>query len=282
MWRKVLMSCLAMCCFAFIAANPVDAQGKPAPNTSAVRTARRTEAKTTYESVCATCHGLDARGSERGPDIVSRPEVLRKTDAELFGILKNGKTAAGMPSFSAFGSVKLNALVAYLRTLQGRGEQAPLPGNAANGKVLFLGKAKCAECHMVGGQGGFFGPDLTAYAARLDAEQVRSNIVNPNKDLDPRHGLVSVTLNDSTSLSGLARNEDNFSLQLQTPDGVFHLLNKSDIRAQTYAGRSAMPSDYRSTLTANELNDLVSYLLRVSRTKQLQDDIDHPQNADED
>ncbi len=273
---------MAMFCFAFIAANLVDAQGKPASTTPAVNAARRTEAKATYESVCATCHGLDARGSERGPDIVSRPEVVRKTDAELFGILKNGKTAAGMPAFSAFGSVKLNALVAYLHTLQGRGGQVPLPGNAASGKNLFFGKAKCADCHMVSGQGGFFGPELATYAARLDAEQVRANIVNPNKDLDPRHGLVSITLNDSTSLSGLARNEDNFSLQLQTPDGVFHLLNKSDIRAETYAGMSAMPSDYGSVLSSAELNDLISFLLDVSRTEHLQNDKDHPQNVDED
>ena len=135
---------------------------------------------------------------------------------------------------------------------------------------------------MVNGQGGFFGPDLTTYAARLDAEQVRVNIVNPSRDLDPRHGMVNVTLNDSTSLSGLARNEDNFSLQLQTPDGVFHLLNKSDIRTQTYAGRSAMPSDYGSTLSTIELNDLVSYLLRVSRIEQSTNEKDHPKNVDED
>jgi putative heme-binding domain-containing protein len=273
---------MAMFCFAFTTANLVDAQGKPASATPTVSAARRTEAKATYESVCATCHGLDARGSERGPDIVSRPEVVRKSDAQLFGILKNGMTAAGMPAFSAFGSVKLNALVAYLRTLQGGGGQAPLPGNAANGKILFFGKANCAECHMVSGQGGFFGPELTTYAARLDAEQVRADIVNPNKDLDPRRGLVSVTLNNSTSLSGLARNEDNFSLQLQTPDGVFHLLNKSDIRAQTYAGISAMPSDYGSRLSGAELNDLISFLLRISRTKQPQNDNGHPQNVDED
>lgn len=273
---------MAMFLFAFISANLVDAQGRPASATPTVSAARRTEAKATYESVCATCHGLDARGSERGPDIVSRPEVVRKTDAELFGILKNGKTTAGMPAFSAFGSVKLNALVAYLRTLQGRGGQAPLPGNAASGKLLFFGKAKCSECHMVNGEGGFFGPELSTYAARLDIEQVRASIVNPNKDLDPRHGMVSVTLNDSTSLSGLARNEDNFSIQLQTPDGVFHLLNKSAIRTQTYAGISAMPSDYGSKLSSAELNDLISFLLRVSHTKQPQNDKDHPQNVDED
>ena len=118
---------------------------------------------------------------------------------------------------------------------------------------------------MIGGQGGFFGQDLTSYATRMSADDIRSVVVTPDKDLDPRHGLVTVVLADSTTLSGMARNEDNFSLQLQTPDGVFHLLNKSDIKDLTYTGRSAMPSDYGAILSAVELNDLVSYLLDTSR-----------------
>jgi cytochrome c oxidase cbb3-type subunit III len=241
------------------------AQDKPGTAASDAKAARRIEAQAAFESVCASCHGLDGRGTERGPDIVSRPDVVRKTDAELGKILKDGKAAEGMPSFASYGPAKLSALVAYLRTLQGCGRETPLPGDAVRGKILFFGKAKCAECHMVSGQGGNFARDLSAYATSMGPDEVRAVIVNPNRDLDPRRGLVKVILADSTVLSGVARNEDNFSLQLQTPDGVFHLLNKSDIRVLTYAGRSPMPSDYGSTLSSLELNDLVSYLLRASR-----------------
>ena len=113
-----------------------------------------------------------------------------------------------MPSFASYGPAKLSALVAYLRTLQGRSKETPLPGDPTRGKILFFGKGKCAECHMVSGQGGFFARDLTAYAAGMDADKVRTAIVNPNKDLDPRRGLVTIILPDSTSLSGVARNED--------------------------------------------------------------------------
>jgi hypothetical protein len=99
----------------------------------------------------------------------------------------------------------------------------------------------------------------------MSADDIRSVIVTPDKDLDPRRGLITVILADSTTLSGMARNEDNFSLQLQTPDGVFHLLSKSDIKDLTYTGRSPMPSDYGAILSPAELNDLVSYLLDISR-----------------
>jgi cytochrome c oxidase cbb3-type subunit 3 len=201
--------------------------------------------------------------------------VVDKTDAELVEILKHGKTTTGMPAFSALGDARIAALVAYLRMLQGNGDEAPLPGDPANGKALFFRKAKCASCHMVSGQGGFLACDLTFYASRMNADQVRSKILNADKDFDARRGTVIVILADSTKLSGMVRSEDNFSLQLQTPDGVFHLLNKSEIQTQTYAGKSGMPSDYGAILSPSEMNDLVSYLLRVSRSK-------NKKNTDED
>jgi putative heme-binding domain-containing protein len=238
------------------------AQEKPANPSTEAKAAIQADAEQTYESVCAACHGLDARGSERGPDIASRPEVVRKTDAELAQILANGKPAGGMPSFSSFGVAKVSALVAYLRTLQGRGKALALPGDPERGRALFFGKAKCSECHSLAGQGGFFAPDLASYRGNLDGNELRIKILDPDRELDPRRGLVHVVLPDGSELTGAVRNEDNFSIQLQTADGTFHLLNKSEIRSQTYVGASGMPRDYGSTLTAGELNDVISFLLR--------------------
>jgi cytochrome c oxidase cbb3-type subunit 3 len=253
------------------------ASAVPSPQDSA----SQIEAKASFDSICASCHGLDARGGERGPDIASRPEVVRKTDAQLAELLKSGKTSAGMPAFSFLGQAKLTALVAYLRTLQGRGLAVSYPGDPLQGRNLFFGKAKCAECHMVAGQGGFFAPDLSTYAARLGAEQVQEKIVNPDKDLDPRRGQVTVVLHDSRTISGAVRNEDNFSLQLQTPDGAFHLLNKSDLRSQTYVGKSAMPANFGTTLSQAELNDIVSYLLRASGAPKTTKPGNHSEDRDD-
>ncbi|HKW64085.1 MAG TPA: c-type cytochrome [Candidatus Acidoferrum sp.] len=252
--------------FLAVVAIALGAQNKPGSTSSKTNAAGRAEAKSTFEIACASCHGLDARGGERAPDIASLPEVVRKTDAQLVKILTDGKIVSGMPSFASYGSARLSALVAYLRVLQGRSKMLLLPGDPARGKTLFLGKAKCAECHMISGQGGFLGQDLTSYAARMGVDDIRSSIVNPERGLDPRRGLVTVILTDSTTFSGIARNEDNFSLQLQTADGVFHLLNKSDIKDLTYTGKLPMPSDYGSTLSSQELNDLVSYMLATSRS----------------
>ncbi len=278
---RTLIRFTTIFCFFAITAIALSSQNRRDTTASKTKAANRLVAKAAFEGACASCHGLDARGSERGPDLVSRPEVVRKTDAELLKILTDGKTAAGMPSFASYAPAKLSALVAYLRSLQGRSKMVPLPGEPARGKTLFFGKAKCAECHMVGGQGGFFGQDLTSYATRRGADDIRAAIVTPNSDLDPRHGLATVLLADSTTLSGMARNEDNFSLQLQTPDGVFHLLNKSDIRELTYAGRSPMPSDYGAILSPVEMNDLVSFLLQAAREGNTRKTVRNAEDPDE-
>jgi cytochrome c oxidase cbb3-type subunit 3 len=245
-------------------------RGQNKPSVKTPDAVGQEEAKATFTGVCASCHGLDGRGGERGPNIVSEGDVARKTDADLVRILQEGKAAAGMPSFASQGPARLSALVAYLRELQGKRRPAQLPGDPEKGRVLFFGAAHCSKCHMIGGRGGFFGPDLSAYAARIGVDDVRAAILDPNKELDPRRGLVTVTLSDSTTLTGLVRNQDNFSLQLQTSDGAFHLLNKSEVRTTKYHGKSAMPADYGTTLAKAELDDLVSFLLRAAGSQNSQ------------
>src|SRR5438445_8592038 len=44
-------------------------------------------AKDAFESVCASCHGLDGKGGERGPNIASRPEAVHKSAQELMLVL---------------------------------------------------------------------------------------------------------------------------------------------------------------------------------------------------
>jgi len=227
----------------------------------------RQAAKATFESVCAGCHGLDGHGGERGPDIVSRREVVRKSDADVVAVLKEGKVSAGMPAFGRYGEKQLWALVAYLRSLQGGGQQKTLAGDPIAGKTLFSGKAKCSECHMVEGKGGFFASDLSAYANLKTADDLRAAIVARNMNRDPRTGPVRATLADRTVLTGMPRNEDNFSLQLLTPDGTLHLLNKATIVELTRLGRSAMHSDYGRTLSASEIDNLIGFLQQVASSR---------------
>jgi cytochrome c oxidase cbb3-type subunit 3 len=223
------------------------------------------DGRKTFESVCATCHGLDGRGGERGPDIATRAEVQQLSDEETLHVLQTGIPARGMPAFGALGAPKINAVMAYLRVLQGGGKASPLLGDAQRGKLLFFGKARCADCHMISGLGGFIGADLTSYGSNRSAKEIRTAITDSNKDLEPRERTVLVTTREGRQFTGIARNEDNFSLQLQSLDGTFHLFSKKDLVHFEYLPKSLMPSDYSSVLSATELDDLVSYLVRAAR-----------------
>jgi cytochrome c oxidase cbb3-type subunit III len=223
------------------------------------------EGKRTFASNCAGCHGLDAKGSERGPDIATRRAIQKLPDASLAAIVRNGKAGTGMPPFLALGEPRILAVLKYLRTLQGQNSAASLPGDPNAGRALFSGTAECSHCHTTNGDGGFIASDLSNYAGSEVPEEVRESIVNPNKNLDPRKRTVVAKTSDGTTLTGIARNEDNFSLQLQTLDGAFHLLNKSELQSLEHQPTSLMPADYQSRLTRQQLDDLVSYLMSIAQ-----------------
>ena len=91
-----------------------------------------------FASICAGCHGLDGRGGEKGPNIVTRSEILRRSDAEILATLRHGVPTAGMPAFLSLGTANLQALTAHLRHLQGLDGNLSVSADSAGGKKLFL------------------------------------------------------------------------------------------------------------------------------------------------
>jgi cytochrome c oxidase cbb3-type subunit III len=247
---------------AVVAAHPQEPTNSSAIPAASIAGAR------IFSSTCASCHGLDGRGGERAPDIASRRDVQKLTNATLTRIIREGVPGTGMPSFRSLGTVKIQSVVQHLRELQGRSRTARVPGSAVAGGSIFFGKAACSECHVVNGEGGFLGADLSGYAQGKSAEQIRAAITNPKQRGNGRLGKVVVTTSDGKTLVGLARNEDNFSLQLQTLGGAFHFLDKSRLQKVEHRPESLMPSDYGSKLSSKELDDLVSYLVVVARKTQ--------------
>jgi cytochrome c oxidase cbb3-type subunit 3 len=222
----------------------------------------------TFDSTCAACHGLDGKGGERAPDIATRPEVTRLSDQDLLKVLRAGIPEKGMPPFAALGSVKLSVLLKYLRSLQGKETATPTVGNTEKGKELYWGKAGCSDCHMVNGAGGFLGRDLSKYGENHSVTEIHAAIVKPEKTTGTRGHVAEVTAKDGKLYSGLVRNEDNFSLQLQSLDGTYQFFSKSDLAAINYRQESLMPTDYGSKLSAGELDALAAYLVGIAHTKQ--------------
>ena len=117
---------------------------------------------------------------------------------------------------------------------------------------------------MSGGQGGFIAADLSGYAPTRSVDEIRGAIVNPHRQ---GKSVVAITVTGD-KYAGIARNEDNFSLQVQGLDGTFYLLMKSELSSLEFQSQSLMPSDYSSTLTNRELDDLISFLVHSAQGSQ--------------
>lgn len=217
-----------------------------------------------FISSCGVCHGIDGRGGEHAPNIATDPRVQALPSESLSQIIENGIPSKGMPSFKALGPASIQAVVAYLRVLQGKGSVVSVPGDSDRGKSLFFGRAGCSRCHMIQGRGGFWGPDLSSYGLTHSPNKISDAILHPNQNLPRTAEVVEAVTRSGRHWIGIARNEDNFSLQLQTPDGRFHLLIKSDLASLRRERQSPMPSDYAAKLTSREVDDIVSFLLKAA------------------
>src|SRR5436309_10865486 len=111
-----------------------------------------------YAMRCASCHGMDAKGTPAGSDLSALWTAGGK-DQTLFQSIRRGFPNTLKPH--SFGPDKdIWAILAYLRTL----DAAPsagraAAGNAENGERLF--RENCSRCHQVNGRGGRLGPDLS-------------------------------------------------------------------------------------------------------------------------
>jgi putative heme-binding domain-containing protein len=79
--------------------------------------------------------------------------------------------------------------------------------NADRGKRLFS-ETGCAQCHRIGSEGGFIGPDLTAVAARFDRRTLLESILEPSKVVAEVYRVVTVTTKSGAIFDGRIVSED--------------------------------------------------------------------------
>lgn len=224
-----------------------------------------------FVEYCAACHGADGRGGDKAPSLVS-PSRAAASDANLAQVVHDG-TRQGMPPFAQIGDTNIEVIVQYLRTLQGQAIPAEsrsvtsLPGDPSTGRSLFFGKAQCSQCHMIHGDGGFIAGGLTTYGRNRTPEAILHAITHPDEPLLRSSRVVNITTRTGRRFTGVLRNEDNFAVDVQSEDGRYHMLARSDLSDIQYTGHSLMPRDYSARLMAKELNDIVSFLIVAGRTQ---------------
>jgi cytochrome c oxidase cbb3-type subunit III len=230
--------------------------------------------KALFDALCVVCHGVSGAGAMAPP--LNRPALpAASDDAALRRIITDGIPERGMPRPRRTTENELRQLVSYVRSL-GRLPRTPVAGNAEKGAAHYE-RLGCASCHIVRGQGGSFGPELTVIGRLRGPEYLRQAVVEPGAALPvgtlpvPSRGYseflpVQVVARDGRTVRGVRLNEDAFTLQLRDAAGAFHSFRKSDVKSiSKEKGASLMP-DYRNRLSAGELDDLVAYLSGLGGT----------------
>ena len=114
---------------------------------------------------CAACHGDGASGADRGPPLSRSRRLRTRSTSEIRDIIQKG-TPAGMPPFP-LPEDQLQALSAFVRSMNATAFDARPEGDAAAGERFYFGKGRCASCHTAMGRGKAVGPDLTSIGLQL-------------------------------------------------------------------------------------------------------------------
>ena len=106
------------------------------------------------------------------------------------------------------------------------------------------------------------GPDLTDVGGQRRAAELEQSIVEPGAAVLPNHRSFRVVTRDGVAISGRLLNHDAFTVQLLDSKEQLRSFQKSTLREYAFVDSSPMPS-YRDRLSAEELADLVSYLVSL-------------------
>jgi len=228
------------------------------PNTSAADLARGEQL---FKGQCAGCHGPKGEGG-RGA-VLAQPRLRRATDDEsLFRTIRDGIRGTEMPGADTITSREIWQVATYVRSL-GRLPAETVAGDPKRGEAIYKTKGNCGQCHIVAGEGGSLGPELTEIGARRGAGRLRSAVVDPESVVPEGFLQVRLMTKDGRRITGVRLNEDTFTIQVRDLGGRLYSFVKQDLKElQRDPGKTPMPS-FRGVLSAAEVDDLIAYLVSL-------------------
>ncbi len=215
-----------------------------------------------FRTSCALCHGAEGKGG-LGPDLTRGVFRHGSSDRALFrnvlvGISGTDMTGVYRPD------TEIWQVVSYVRSLSASAEEVELPGNAARGARIYRSRGGCSDCHRIGGRGGRLGPDLSDIGWMRSPPHLEAALRSPSAVIRPNYRAVRIVTKGGSTLQGLLRNEDTYSIQILDENENLRAFMKADLESIEKPEESLMPA-FDGFFTSREIQDLVAYLYSLRK-----------------
>lgn len=130
-------------------------------------------------------------------------------------------------------------------------------GNVENGKLL---SALCTSCHVINGQGGQIGPDLSG-TAEMGLEGVLRNILTPNAAMESGYRIYRVEMKSGEIIDAFFVSEDKKAVVIRQAGLPDRRIPRNEIASTRYIRRSLMPEGLLDALSDEQAADLLAYLM---------------------
>ena len=227
--------------------------------------------RTVWAAECITCHGTQARGTDRGPNLMRSLVLLRDRNAsELGPFLKKGHALqSGRPSSSMtdaqvqevghFLHQRLNEVLA--KGIDFFKPERVLTGDSKAGASFFAGDGKCTACHAATG-------NLAGVGARYDAVTVQQRMLFPTgrgRGAAPNPAAVTVTVTPASgpAVSGVLVQLDDFDVTLRDASGNVRTFRRTPTLKVVKTDPLQAHRLLLDTITDKQMHDLVAYLVTL-------------------
>lgn len=135
--------------------------------------------------------------------------------------------------------------------------------NFENGKKMFAA-GRCLACHRFEGSGGASGPDLGSVGNRFSIRDILLAICEPSQSISEQYLASSITLKNGGTLYGrLLFNNDKEIAVAPNPFNYTEMTKApaDQVEKIEYSQISMMPPGMIAAMNADELKDLIAYLV---------------------
>ena len=135
--------------------------------------------------------------------------------------------------------------------------------NFEQGKNMY-NAGRCGSCHIMRGEGGNIGPELTQLGTRFSVKDMLVAIIDPNATVSDQFAATVFVMKDGSSILGrlISENEKSYMVSQNpfTPEALREI-PKQDVASTKYSYISIMYPGLINNMNEEELRDLVAYLM---------------------